>query len=413
MKHFLKVLTGIVTLTALSPCLSSGQGFQVNLPGEKQIGMGGAGTGTSLDGASIFYNPGAVSFLKGNSIMGGFNPLLLKVGYAGAAPSTYKANFSSVSPPFSAYAVFGGEQSNLKFGLGVYTPFGGSAKWGNSWAGRFTLESLNLRSVFIQPTLSYKVSDRLGIGAGFVIATGTVDLHKAIPVTDGSGNDGQAALKGNATGYGFNAGLYFQATDHLSLGIGYRSQVTIKTKKGTADFQVPPSLVTQFPAGNSFSNTLNLPGTLSVGAGFTAIPKLLLSAEVDYVNWSTYKSLSFNYRTTTPALQNSVSPRNYTDTYILKLGGQYEIISPLVIRAGIAYGRSPVKDGYVTPEAPDANRIELTAGLGYTASKHFTLDASFLFADIMKRTQVNTETNFGGTFKSLAYIPGLSIAYHF
>lgn len=413
MKHLLKVLAGGIFLLVLSPYISSGQGFQVNLPGEKQIGMGGAGAGTSLDGAGIFYNPGSISFLKGNSIMGGFNPLILKVGYRGASPSTYRADFSSVSPPFTAYAVFGADSSHFKFGLGVYTPFGGSAKWGNSWAGKYTLESLNLRSVFIQPTISYKINERLGIGAGFVIATGTVDLRKAIPVTDGAGNDGQAELKGNATGYGFNAGLFYKVTDNLSLGIGYRSAVNIKTKKGAASFQVPPSLNTQFPASNSFSNTLNLPGTLSLGAGYTPIPKLLLSAEIDYVNWSRYKSLSFNYGMTTPALQNSVSPRNYTDTYILKLGGQYSILKPLVIRAGIAYGRSPVKDGYVTPEAPDANRIELTAGLGYTASRHFTLDASFLFADIMKRSQVNTETNFGGTFKSLAYIPGLSVTYHF
>lgn len=410
---YLKSLGILVVLLTSLPYLSHAQGFQINLQGEKQMGMGGAGAGTALDAASVVYNPGAVSFLKGNSIMGGMSPLFLGVAYAGAGRSTYRNNFNSVSPPFSAYAVFGGENSRLKFGIGIYTPFGGSAKWGNSWAGKFVLENLKLRSIFIQPTASYKITDKLGLGVGFIIATGTVDLSRAIPVSDSSGRDGQAELKGNAIGYGFNGGLYFQASDKLSLGLSYRSAVNIKAKNGTASFRVPASIAAEFPAGNKFSTTLNLPGTLALGAGFKASPKLLLTAEVDYINWSTYQNLSFTYTTTTPALQNSVSPRKYTDTYDLRLGAQYAISNPLFIRAGIAYGATPVKNGYVTPEAPDANRIELSAGLGYQAGKHFTIDASFLFVDIMKREQTNLETNFGGSFKTYAYIPAISVAYHF
>lgn len=412
-KHILK-WAGLATfLLFLFPNLSKSQGFQVNLQGQKQIGMGGAGAGTSLDAASIVYNPGAVSFLKGNSVMGGISPLILGVAYAGASPSSYRASFTSTSPPFSAYAVFGPASNRFKYGIGIYTPFGGSAKWGNAWAGKFVLESLKLRSVFIQPTISYKLTDKLGLGLGFIIATGTVDLSKAIPVSDANGNDGQAELKGNATGYGFNGGLYYQVSTAFSLGLSYRSAVNIKTKNGTANFTVPSSLSAQFPAGNTFSNTLNLPGTLSLGAGLQASPRLLLSAEVNYVNWSRYKNLAFTYAKTTAALQNSSSPRNYTDSYDLRLGGQYAVCPVFFIRAGIAYGATPVKSGYVTPEAPDANRIEFSAGIGYHASKNFTVDASFLYVDILKRTQTNLETNFGGTFKTTAYIPGISLAYHF
>lgn len=408
-----KAIAVLAILIFIFPYLSKGQGFQVNLQGQKQIGMGGAGAGTSLDAASIVYNPGAMGFVKDNSVMAGISPLILKVAYAGAAPSSYRDNFSSVSPPFSAYALFGDPGSKFKFGLGIYTPFGGSAKWGDSWSGKFVLESLKLRSVFIQPTVNYKITDRLGFGAGFILATGSVDLAKAIPVSDSSGHNGQAELKGNAIGYGFNAGLYYQATEKFSIGLSYRSPVNIKVKKGTADFEVPPSLTTQFPAGNTFSTHLNLPGTLSLGAGYQAGPNLLLTAEVDYVNWSMYKSLDFNYKQTTADLQNSSSPRRYTDSYDLRLGGQYTIHKALFVRAGFTYGATPVKNGYVTPEAPDANRIELSAGLGYNAGKHFTIDASFLYVNLMKRTQTNLETNFGGTFKTVAYIPGISLAYHF
>jgi hypothetical protein len=34
-------------------------GFQINLQGQKQTGMGHTGTGLLLDGAPLFFNPGA------------------------------------------------------------------------------------------------------------------------------------------------------------------------------------------------------------------------------------------------------------------------------------------------------------------------------------------------------------------
>ena len=41
----------------LAPVLSFAQGFQVNLEGEKQIGMGHTGTGLAQDGAAVFLTP--------------------------------------------------------------------------------------------------------------------------------------------------------------------------------------------------------------------------------------------------------------------------------------------------------------------------------------------------------------------
>ena len=50
----------LLLVLALIPVLTFAQGFQVNLDGQKQIGMGHTGTGLVQDGASVFFNPGAV-----------------------------------------------------------------------------------------------------------------------------------------------------------------------------------------------------------------------------------------------------------------------------------------------------------------------------------------------------------------
>ena len=45
---------------------SYAQGFQVNFQGQKQQGMGCAGTALFQDGASIFFNPGSIAFSNEN-----------------------------------------------------------------------------------------------------------------------------------------------------------------------------------------------------------------------------------------------------------------------------------------------------------------------------------------------------------
>jgi hypothetical protein len=41
------------------------------------------------------------------------------------------------------------------------------------------------------------------------------------------------------------------------------------------------------------------------------------------------------------------------------------------------------------------------------------VDASLLYIEGMKRTDTNLETDFGGTFKSKAVVPGVSLEWNF
>src|SRR5687768_238188 len=162
-------------LALLGSALLTGQamagGFQVNLQGQKQIGMGHAGVGLAMDEASIFFNPGAMSHLRENGFQIGASGIISKVAYLEMAPGAATAKTDNpLGTPFTAYGVWGPEESDWKVGLGVYTPFGSSVNWGNEWQGRYNLTEIDLNAIFIQPTVSYKITDKLGIGAGFVYA---------------------------------------------------------------------------------------------------------------------------------------------------------------------------------------------------------------------------------------------------
>src|ERR1700761_146204 len=91
---------------ALAPVLSYAQGFQVNVEGQKQIGMGHTGAGLAQDGASVFFNPGAVAMLSQNYVQAGISPLFYKSDFNQSGTTVQDYNANKIATPFTGYAVW-------------------------------------------------------------------------------------------------------------------------------------------------------------------------------------------------------------------------------------------------------------------------------------------------------------------
>lgn len=406
-------LMAVLGSVLLSGAAQAG-GFQVNLQGQKQIGMGHAGTGLALDEASIFFNPGAMSHLRENGFQVGVSGIISKIAYLQMAPGNATAESDNpVGTPFAGYGVYGKEESPLKFGLGVYTPYGSSVKWGDEWIGRTGLNSLKLQAIFIQPTVSYKLGEKVGIGAGFVYSTGMVNLQRSIPVQNEAGEYGKLELDGKASGMGYNAGIFFQPTEKLSVGVTYRSKIEMEVEGGDVTADVASAVASNFP-DTEFDATLPLPSNITLGIGFKPNDKLTLAADVQRVNWSAYEKLRFDFKDAVAGSNFSESARNYEDVYIYRLGAQYQVTEAFALRAGGYYDNTPVQDGYLTPETPDANAIGISGGLGYKFGDNFQVDASFLYITKEERTdKADKSGGIAGTYKTNVYIPGLALSYKF
>ena len=321
-----------------------------------------------------------------------------------------------MATPFAAYAVWGVKDTSkflnkFKFGLGAYTPFGSIVTWENGWTGRFALTSLKLQAIFVQPTVSYKICNKLGIGAGFVYADGNVELKQDLPIKDANGNYGTADLKGKASAYGYNAGIYYTPCDKLSFAFTYRSQINMKVKNGTATFTVPAALASNFPSG-PFSASLALPSVFTLGAAYKPTEKLSFALDINYIGWKAYDTLAFDYKTNTPTLLDTKLPRCYKNTFAFRYGAQYHITDKFTARAGMSISLTPIKNGYVTPELPDANRVNFMAGLGYKFCKSFRIDASYTFENF-KRKDNNIALGLNGTYKTYISAFGLGLIFNF
>lgn len=405
-------LLAIIVLVSSSTLLAGG--FQINLQGQKQTGMGHAGTGLCLDNASILFNPGALSFLDSlKGIYIGASFIMPKSTYADYATRYVAHPVKHVGTPFTLYANYQFKKAKkLQCGLGIYTPFGSKVQWEDDWKGQFLIREINLKTIFIQPTVSYKIHEKIGIGVGFVYATGSFALRKGVPLQDSSGNYGEANLEGKASGYGFNAGIYFKANDKFSIGIDYRSEVKVSVASGTADFETPSSLDYKFPT-TTFSTQLRLPQVATLGLGYSINNKFKLAFDINFVGWKSYDSLIIDFADNTDALKDVHSARMYKNAYIFRLGAQYKLNEKWTVRLGTYYDMTPVQAGYLTPETPDADKLGITAGASFNITKKIHIDASFLYIEGKKRTDTNLETDFTGTYKTRALVPGVSLEYVF
>jgi long-chain fatty acid transport protein len=388
-------------------------GFQINAQGQRQLGMGHTGTGLlHNDGSYLFFNPGAGIFIDRKfTVTAGMTLLKPRTVYLEPAPGQYTAEMMhNTGTPFEFYAAYrmGG---NFAFGVAAYTPFGSRAQWPDDWKGQFLIREINLKTIFIQPTVTYKVGDYFGIGAGFIYATGGFSLRKGVPTQNQNEEYGEGNLDGSASGIGYNVGVYFRANEVFSAGISYRSSVKVNVENGSAEFTVPNSLAEYFPT-TTFNTELKLPSVMNAGIGIaTGVWKF--AADFNYVTWSSYDSLRIDFADNTDKLADIASARMYEDSWIARVGAEWHPVGRFYFRLGAYYDRSPVNDGYLTPETPDADRIGITTGTTVVLGDNLNLDLSFLFVEGMKRTDTNIETQFSGTYKSRLLAPGFGLTYQF
>ncbi len=389
-------------------------GFQVYLQGNRQIAMGLCGVGLVQDAAGLSINPASLSFLKQNSVYLGGNLILANTAYRQQYPGQYTTNsLPSTGTPFNVYANVGlMADKRMQLGVGVYTPYGSSIAWPEGWIGRFAMVETKLQTIYYQPTIAYRISEKLGVGAGFIYARGSMLLRKALPIDGQDGSEGSLSMQGSGNGFGFNISAFYKAGKQINIGFDYQSSVKLLLLNGQADFSVPLSLAASFP-DTKFSSSITLPAMLSFGFGYHPSHEITLAFDINYNLWSSYDTLSFDFAVNNSTLKDIHSPRLYRNAVAFRLGAEYLLKNKWAFRGGAFYDMSPVQDGYLTPETPDSDKIGISFGFGVKPIDRLSIDASFLYAEGALRSDTNIESGFSGSYKTKILIPGLSLQFSF
>jgi len=437
-KEFMRNVIVMACMAIMPLTYAAAEGYLVNAQSAKQSGMGHVGTAMKLGSESMHFNPAAMVFMDKNiDLSAGVSGVFSSGKYKNLSDGYSVKTDSKVSTPLFLYAGFK-IYDNLAAGVMLNTPYGSSIKWGNDWEGAHLIQDISLKVFNIQPTISWKITNRLSVGAGLMMEYGSINLDRALiapGAMSGLANklftanpaleklvpqeskaviakyDNVSAASVGLTGdagirMGYNVGAMFDVNDKITIGASYRSKVTAKVKEGEVNVNYANelefkellksvnSLLGKLPQGSgvpteievpsldngTFSAELPLPSVLSAGITYYPTNRWTVSGEVQFNGWGTYKMLMIKFNPDEELGKYNISaPKKYKNSRTYRLGGQYAATKRLDVRMGAYFDETPVKDDYLNPETPSMNKLGLSAGLSFRPLSGLSVDVAFSY----------------------------------
>ncbi len=453
--------TALVLAVGLIPAALGAQGFGVYELSTCTMARGGAVAANPCgDGSAVFFNPAGLSSLSGTHFSAGLTTISPTGGFT---DDVFLQHTDMTSQTFVVPNFFLTHRLNEKIGLGLgfYVPYGLGTKWPLSFAGRFAGYDTQVKSYYIQPTISYQVTPRLSFGLGVAYVHASVALHQHLDLSQQliptaiSGPAGlpagltfgqvgiptntdfaNADLSATGNGIAFNGGVIFKVNDQLTLGGHFLTRKTIHFS-GNASFQrintgltlyAPPKINSPLPldavlpaefatggplSGSAATTDVTLPDQGSIGFDYKINDKWHFSGDYQMVVWGWFNQLTVNFANAgTPPLSDY---EGYKDSNGFRLGTEYAYSPKLTLRGGYIYNTAAAPDQTVTPRLPEGSRNSFILGVGYQLTGALHGDASVMYLKQNDRrgrvSEVSTLNTGLYTFKAVLLGAGLSYTF--
>lgn len=369
---------------ALSVCMagqSLAAGYSSDLYSASGLGNAYAGSVNGVhDASDIFHNPAlSGSFEKGQFVVSA-SYIDLDINVQDATGSL--SNNTAITGGDVADAGQDGLvpalylvtplSDRVAFGLSINTPFGLSTKYNEDWVGRYRAVESTIKTININPSLSYKVNDKLLIGAGI-----QAQYYEAILTNMAytGGADGFAKVRANDWGHGYNLGLQYKPVEDLKLGIAYRSKIEHKLK-GVVN--ATNTLLGSGTIASDMRASTVTPESVTFGVAYQLNPKVELAYDATWMRWSRVDRLVSDAHQRGDNNLDDTLVFNWRDSFIQSLGLNYKKSQDLILRFGLAYEKDAVADSNREPRVPTGNRIWTTFGFNYKLNDGFYLDGSYV-----------------------------------
>jgi long-chain fatty acid transport protein len=387
--------------------LTQAAGFALIEQNASGLGNAYAGQAASaLDASTVFFNPAGMGLLPDSQLVVAGN--LVK-------PSAEFQNGGSTAAPLQTLGDTGGDAGNLGFvpnlyyvypvnkelslGIGVNAPFGLKTEYDQTWMGRFQAVTSEVKTINVNPSLSYKLNDTVllgfGLSAQYIDAklTNMVNYSALAGGALGANLQGLADVKGNDYGWGYNLGALFNLGD-TRVGISYRSEVDY-TLEGDVSFANVPAPMAASPLLQTGPITadVTMPASASLSLFHKLNPKVDLLADITWTGWSTFDALTV--RRTSGTVVSSTT-ENWQDSWRYSLGVTWHQDAAWTWRAGVAYDETPVEDAFRTARIPDNSRTWVALGGQYRLSEKSALDFGYAYLFI-EDASINSTVAGAGT----------------
>ena len=353
---------------ALAGCASLSHAAGFALIEQNASGLGNAYAGQAAvaqDASTIFFNPAGMTLLPDRQVVLAGHLIKPKSEFSGEVEALFPVSggqggdaggWALVPNAYFAYRL----TPDVHLGVGLNSPFGLKTEYDADWIGRFQAIKSEVKTINLNPSIAYKLSDTLSLGAGLNVQWIEATLTNRIPTLGRP----LVTIKGDDYGWGYNLGALWQATPATRIGLSYRSEVDY-TLEGTASTSDPAVF------NGPVTANITLPDSASLSLFHKLSPGWDLLADVTWTGWSDFDDLPIQ------GTVNKTTPENWEDILRYSLGATWHMSEKLSLRGGIAYDEAPVSDIYRTPRIPDGARTWVAIGGQYRLSRKSVLDFGY------------------------------------
>lgn len=356
--------------------------YQLYELGTPLVGTAGVGQAVATDASSAYFNPAAMAFLPESELMLGAQIMLPYINFEKNKKDTILGdnggNAAILTPGMDFYYVY---QFNpcLKFGIAVTTPYGGALNYDDGWTGRYDVQYALFYAINVNPSFAFRLNDWISLGAGVAIEYMNLNQTTALPIPNSPLVDGQINIKGENTSVGANIGVMLNPFPATKIGLAYRSEITHRLHGDLTFLRIGLTPSAQIK--------MIMPQTVIASLSQRITCQLTLLADAGWANWSRMKNTVLKvdrYSVTTPL--------NWTDTYRIGLGSQFQASPEFLLQAGISYDSSPTDASKRVPELPMDRQLRVGAGLIWTMIPNVEVGASYEYLSLGNAAIDNVST---------------------
>jgi len=233
---------------ALAGCASFVQAAGFALIEQNASGLGNAYAGAAAvaqDASTVFFNPAGMTLLPDRQVVIAGHLIKPKAEFSGTVTPAIgggeggdAGDWALVPNAYFAFRL----TPQVHLGVGLNAPFGLKTEYDSDWIGRYQAIKSEVKTINLNPSIAYKVSDTLSLGAGLNIQWIEAELTNRQPLGLPPAPVTLLKIKGDDYGWGYNLGALWQLTPATRIGLSYRSEVdyTLDGTSSTSDPSVAP-----------------------------------------------------------------------------------------------------------------------------------------------------------------------------
>ena len=212
-------------------------------------------------------------------------------------------------------------------------------------------------------------------------------------------------------GFGAKLGATYRINNQFTLGAAYHSKTSLgdlETDNAVLSMNVSGpatggNAVTVPVTGKIAVEDFQWPEMYALGGSYKINDKFMMAMDYKLIKWSGVME-NFNMSFTADATQTGAAAmfglggsdlsvtmyQDWEDQSVIQMGGQYQAMPNLAVRAGVNVSSNPVPDEYMNPMFPAIIEKHFTLGMGYGISKESSIDLSLVIAPEVEQTNSNT-----------------------